>query len=75
MLLLVAGLSLILLGLMILLSGIQVNPPDRKDGAETKGGAVVMIGPIPVVLASDARMATVLMLMALAIMIAHWLVG
>lgn len=74
MLLLVAGISLILLGLMITLSGIKVEPA-RKDGAEMRGGAVVMIGPVPVVLASDARTAAVLMLAALATVIAYWLIG
>ncbi len=47
--------------------------PEKSDGCEgsskIKGGAVVMIGPIPLVVGSDPRTALLLMLLAMAMMI------
>jgi uncharacterized protein (TIGR00304 family) len=39
------------------------------DGARISGGAVIMIGPIPLVIGSDLRVALSMMLIALVIMI------
>jgi uncharacterized protein (TIGR00304 family) len=41
----------------------------KNRGTEVKGGAVVMIGPIPIILGSDSRTAQILMLMALILML------
>jgi uncharacterized protein (TIGR00304 family) len=41
----------------------------KKRGIEVNGGAVVMIGPIPIILGSDPRTAQILMLMALVLML------
>ncbi len=75
MLLLIIGLALILLGTMLL---ILPEKRTREEGDSSrgdekasmiKGGAVVMIGPIPLVVGSDSRTALLMMLVALAIMI------
>jgi len=74
MLLLIIGLALILLGTMLL---ILPEERTREEGdsrgdekaSMIKGGAVVMIGPIPLVVGSDSRIALLMMLVALAIMI------
>ncbi|HSD58880.1 MAG TPA: DUF131 domain-containing protein [Methanotrichaceae archaeon] len=79
MLLLVIGLALILLGTMLL---ILPEKRTREEGynrgdekaERIKGGAVVMIGPIPIVVGSDSRTALLMMLVALAIMILWTLV-
>lgn len=47
-------------------------PADHRG--EIRGGAVVMIGPLPVVIGSDQRMAAVLMALAIALM-ALWLIS
>lgn len=47
-------------------------PADRRR--EIRGGAVVMIGPLPVVIGSDQRMAAMLMALAIALM-ALWMVS
>jgi uncharacterized protein (TIGR00304 family) len=41
----------------------------KNRGIEVKGGAVVMIGPIPIILGSDTRTAQILMLVALVLML------
>ena len=41
----------------------------EKPHADLKGGAVIMIGPIPIVIGSDPRMAALMMALSLAIMI------
>ncbi len=71
------GLIMIGIGLIILLW-----PEEKKDGQQkedhlkeneertaVKGGAIIMIGPIPIVIGSDHRITILLMLIALAIMI------
>ncbi len=71
--LLITGLALILIGAALL-----ILPEKRTKGevdsrgdksAKIKGGVVVMIGPIPLVVGSDSRTALLMMLIALAIMI------
>jgi uncharacterized protein (TIGR00304 family) len=82
MLLLIVGLALILIGTMLLILPEKTTREEgdskedsRGDGREKerastiKGGAVVMIGPIPLVVGSDSRTALLMMLVALAIMI------
>jgi uncharacterized protein (TIGR00304 family) len=50
--------------------------PRRRgdEAARMRGGAVVMIGPIPIVVGSDPRTALLLMIMALAMMAVYALV-
>ena len=77
MMLMAIGLIMIAIGLIMLLM-----PEDKKDEqykedqqkenterTQVKGGAIIMIGPIPIVIGSDRRTTVLLMLIALAIMI------
>jgi Protein of unknown function DUF131. len=82
--LLLLGILMIISGIMILmLDSIMrerryeemeetVMPAERRT--DIKGGAVVMIGPLPVVIGSDQRMAAVLMVLAITLM-AIWMVS
>lgn len=47
---------------------------NKEEGGEIKGGAVVMIGPIPLVMGSDHRTALLMMLLAVLLMIL-WIVA
>jgi len=47
--------------------------PERAPKKRVEGGAVIMIGPIPLVIGSDRRMALLAMVLALALM-AMWLI-
>lgn len=74
MLLLGIGLLLIALGLAFMLwpERDQTGPQpqtDREESEMVKGGAVIMIGPIPVLMGSDSKTAVILMLLALGMMI------
>lgn len=62
------------LGLLLLLAGIALVAlgsvaSSGRGKTEVKGGAVVMIGPIPIVLGSDARWASVAIMLALILML------
>jgi uncharacterized protein (TIGR00304 family) len=81
MLLMFLGLLLIAAGLLVMFmphkepeGGELTDQEGPKAGAEIKGGAVIMIGPIPLVIGSDSKTALVMMLMALAIMLI-WAIG
>jgi uncharacterized protein (TIGR00304 family) len=71
------GLIMITIGLIILLwpEGKEDTPSKENQHKENigriyaKGGAIIMIGPIPIVMGSDRRITILLMLIALAIMI------
>ncbi len=52
-----------------------VKPGRSESPTKIKGGAVIMIGPIPLVVGSDPRTALLLMLLALAMMILWALVA
>ncbi len=78
MLTILAGLTLVLVGILVLFW----PPRDKKDhyvaiSGEKKdhtrirsvGGAVVMLGPLPIVIGSDPKIAFVMMVMALAMMV------
>ena len=77
-LLLMLGIFAILLGTLVLLwpknwgNGRPCQPEDRAGedpSADLKGGAVIMIGPIPIVMGSDPKMAVLMMALSLAITI------
>jgi uncharacterized protein (TIGR00304 family) len=73
------GLGLIFLGMLILSSpakesrcakeAYRGSPDLEGEKAVVKGGAVVMIGPIPIVVGSDWRISLLLMLTAIGLML------
>ncbi|MCQ8902807.1 MAG: DUF131 domain-containing protein [Methanothrix sp.] len=79
---------MLLIGIIIIIAGIMLLMLDSvmrerrgneemempAERGEIRGGAVVMIGPIPVVIGSDQRTAAILMALAIALM-AIWLVS
>jgi len=81
--LLILGIFAILIGTLVLLwpksrrDGIPCQPDDRageEPSADLKGSAVIMIGPIPIVIGSDPRMAVLMMIISLAITVL-WIVS
>jgi uncharacterized protein (TIGR00304 family) len=81
--LLLLGIFAILIGTLVLLwpksrrDGIPCQSEDRageEPHTDLKGGAVIMIGPIPIVMGSDPRMAVLMMTISLAITIL-WIVS
>ncbi len=62
-----AGVVLILLGFAVVL--LSIIPSARKTRGEVKGGGVVMIGPIPIVFGSDAKWASIAIVLAIVLMV------
>ena len=50
----------------------QAGIPEEK--AEVKGGAVIMLGPIPIIVGSDSKTVLLIMLLSLALMILWFLI-
>lgn len=61
------GLFLLLAGIVLVALGSVAS--SRKGETEVKGGAVVMIGPIPIVFGSDARWASAAIILAIVLML------
>lgn len=79
---LLLGILMIIAGIVLLMvesmheqryeeRGETTMPPDRRG--EIRGGAVVMIGPLPLIISSDQRTAAILMVLAISLM-ALWLI-
>lgn len=64
-----AGLLLVLVGFAVL----AVSVLSRRGGTEVKGGGVVMIGPIPIIFGSDAKWASVAIVLAIVLILAYFL--
>lgn len=61
--LILGGIVLVLMGIGVIV--VSMLSEGRKAGTEAKGGGVVMIGPIPIIFGSDAKWASIAMILAL----------
>ena len=67
-------------GLLIVIAGFGVVALSLMSGGhrgdtQVKGGAVVMIGPIPIIFGSDAKWASVAIVLAIVLVVLTLLVG
>lgn len=79
---LLAGILMIIAGIVLLMvdsimreqrcDEMEETVVSGERRADIKGGAVVMIGPVPLIIGSDQRTAAILMLLAIALM-ALWI--
>jgi uncharacterized protein (TIGR00304 family) len=63
------GLFLVIVGVAVML--IAMFSGSRGDKAEVRGGAVLMIGPIPIIFGSDAKWASVTIVLAIALVLVY----
>ena len=42
---------------------------ERKEGAEVKGGGVIMIGPVPIIFGSDMKWTSVAIILAIVLIV------
>jgi uncharacterized protein (TIGR00304 family) len=80
----ILGLTLMLFGIWILRLPAQErayaggsrpkSAEEKREKARVKGGAVVMIGPVPIVVGSDSSTVLLLMLMAIGAMLFWFIV-
>lgn len=68
--LLMIGLLLVFVGFMILIIGLLLS---GSGETRVEGGGVVVIGPIPIVFASNTRIAIVLMILAIILIVLSYL--
>ncbi|MBN2015196.1 MAG: DUF131 domain-containing protein [Candidatus Altiarchaeota archaeon] len=68
--LILAGILLILLGFVVVITGILLNSAEK--GETIRGGAVIFIGPIPVALGTDKGSMIAVSILMLILMIAAW---
>ncbi len=66
----IVGLAVILLGfvLLVLASISSSRSEEGEKGGRVRGGGVVMIGPIPIIFGSDARWASVAIVLAIVLL-------
>jgi len=62
------AISLVLLGTSLIIAGLMLLSLRKKGKVE--GGALIMIGPIPIVVGSNARIVKALIILGVAILLA-----
>jgi uncharacterized protein (TIGR00304 family) len=62
-----AGLITVLAGLILIT--VSLLSEAKKSGAEVRGGGVVMIGPIPIIFGSNAKWASVAIVLAIVLVL------
>jgi len=68
-LLLSVGFILVVVGVAVILFSIILATLQARRGGRVKGGGVILIGPIPIIFGSDARMVKHLIYLAIVLMI------
>lgn len=71
--LVLAGMILALVGIGVMLAALASSA--RRSGGEVKGGGVVMIGPIPIIFGSDARWASIAIVLAIVLIVLYLFVA
>ena len=62
-----AGILLVLVGFGVMV--VAMLSQGRKEGAEVKGGGVIMIGPVPIIFGSDMKWTSVAILLAIILIV------
>lgn len=71
--LVLAGMALVLVGLGVM--AVSLLSGGRRPAGEVRGGAVVMVGPIPIIFGSDARWASVAIVLAIIVVLLTFLLN
>ena len=76
--LMLIGFLMIALGILVLILATLMDFFKTKSGQEgertsVQGGAVIMVGPIPIVLSTDPNSAKILMILAIALIVISFL--
>ena len=65
--LVLSGMALVLVGFVVIV--VAALAQGNKEGAEVKGGGVIMIGPVPIIFGSDMKWASIAIVMAIALIL------
>lgn len=65
------GFALVIIGVLIIIASLVIGAMSSKSNGDTsvKGGAVIMIGPIPLVIGSDKESTIFVMILAVILMV------
>lgn len=72
------GLAIIFAGFLVVFLGIVMSSKSSEEGEKrtgVRGGGVIMIGPIPIILGSDAKWASVAIVLAIVLIVIVFLSG
>jgi len=72
--------DLVLAGILLMLTGFGVMvvamvSQGRREGAEVKGGGVIMIGPVPIIFGTDMKWASVAIILAIVLIVLTVVLG
>jgi uncharacterized protein (TIGR00304 family) len=62
-------LGFVIIFLAIILGKSTKGKEDQERKAEVKGGGVILIGPIPIIFGSDAKWATIMIILAIVLVV------
>ena len=65
--LVLAGILLVLVGFGVIM--VAMLSQTRREGAEVKGGGVIMIGPVPIIFGSDMKWTSVAIVLAIVLIV------
>jgi len=68
------GILLVLAGFAVVALAILLSGKYRAPGTRVRGGGVIMVGPIPIIFGSDAKWASIAIILAL-VLVALSLLG
>ena len=68
-----AGVLLVLVGFAVMV--VAMLSQGRREGADVKGGGVVLIGPVPIVFGSDMKWASVAIVLAIILIVLTVVLG
>jgi len=68
-----AGILLVLVGFGVMV--VAMLSQGRREGADVKGGGVVLIGPVPIVFGSDMKWASVAIILAIVLIVLTVMLG
>lgn len=72
------GIGIILVGFLVVFLATAVSGKPSEEGGrrtDVRGGGVIMIGPIPIVFGSDAKWASIAMVLAIVLIVVVLLSG
>ncbi len=69
------GILLVFAGVMVVVLAVLLSSKPQRDGTRVKGGGVIMVGPVPIIFGSDAKWASVAIILALVLVVLSLLTG
>ncbi len=69
------GILLVFAGVAVVVLAVLLSSKLQRDGTRVKGGGVIMVGPVPIIFGSDAKWASVAIILALVLVVLSLLIG